>query len=142
MKNALLSILICVFAYVFSSCESKDKSSIPISEENIKVERIDLAPADFSAESTKGIILDVRTPSEVASGNIAGSIAMDYSQGNFESQIADLPKDSEIYVYCAVGGRSSKAADLLIQQGFTKVYNLQGGLTAWKEAGLPIITPK
>jgi len=140
MKTLLLySLLICC---VLSACSTEKPPESAVIESPTPAAVIDLAPADFAGKSAQGILIDVRTAAEIAQGKIDGSLAMDYRQGDFEAQIAELPKDREIYLYCAVGGRSSKAGDLLIAQGFTKVYNLQGGLTAWTEAGLPITIPE
>lgn len=138
MKNALLSILICAFAYTFSSCESKNQSSDAASTETAKAEVTPLNPAQFQEKSGAGIVLDVRTPEEVAAGKIPGAMAIDFYQTDFLTKVGELPKDREIYLYCAVGGRSSQAAEQLIQQGFTKVYHLEGGIRGWQSAGLPI----
>lgn len=134
MKNLLSYFLLCC---VLSAC-STDKSpeSAVVAPPTPVV--TDLTPAEFASKSREEILIDVRTPSEIAQGKIDHSLAMDYSQDDFFEKVSQLPKDREIYLYCAVGGRSSKAGELLIQQGFTKVYNLKGGLTAWRDAGLPI----
>jgi len=50
----------------------------------------------------------------------------------------DLPKDSEIILVCASGNRSGRARDTLVEQGFTNVYSLNGGLADWKANQLPI----
>lgn len=136
MKTLLrYAMLLC---FILSACSAEKSPSNTAADLPISAEVIDLAPAEFANKSAQGILVDVRTSGEIAQGQISHSLSMDYSQAGFESQIATLPKDVEIYLYCAVGGRSSKAGDLLIAQGFTKVYNLQGGLAAWTAAGLPI----
>ncbi|MFN5335991.1 MAG: rhodanese-like domain-containing protein, partial [Bacteroidota bacterium] len=47
--------------------------------------------------------------------------------------------DQEVYLYCAVGARSEEAARMLLQQGYTKVYHLQGGIQSWNQEGLPVV---
>ncbi len=82
-----------------------------------------------------GTILDVRTPEEWAEGSIANAEKMNFYDDNFASQVESLDKTKPVFVYCKLGGRSSSAAEVLEQNGFSKVYNLDGGITAWKDAG-------
>ncbi len=58
--------------------------------------------------------------------------------GDLESRAAELAADSPIYVICRSGNRSRTASDILIGLGFAQVYNVDGGVTAWLEAGLPM----
>lgn len=71
-------------------------------------------------------LLDVRTPQEWAQGKIASSKLISISDPSFNSQIAKLDKNKPVFVYCAVGGRSSRASQILQSAGFKQVYNLQG----------------
>lgn len=71
-------------------------------------------------------LLDVRTPQEWAQGKIASSKCINYNDPTFASQVQKLDKNKPIFVYCAVGGRSSRAAQILTSAGFKQVYNLQG----------------
>lgn len=84
------------------------------------------------------IILDVRTPQEVASGAIEGNIALDYYGSNFSSELNKLDKDAPVFVYCAVGGRSGDAMRKMQKMGFKEVYNLSGGIRAWVSDGKPV----
>jgi rhodanese-related sulfurtransferase len=87
------------------------------------------------------LILDTRTTNEIlTSGAIAGSQQASL-RAIFQDQLA-VPKDTPILVVCAVGGRSFAAGKIMIQHGFTEIYNLRGGLDEWKAAGLPVIYPK
>ncbi len=78
------------------------------------------------------VILDVRTPGETAGGTIEGAVEMDYRDPAFATKMAELDKDKTYLVYCAVGGRSSGACEMMSEAGFGKLYNLDGGYTAWK----------
>jgi len=78
-----------------------------------------------------GTVLDVRTKAEVAKGAIPESVNIDFYSDTFVSDISKLDKSKPVYVYCAVGGRSSQAMDVLSKNGFTEVYNLKGGYNAW-----------
>jgi rhodanese-related sulfurtransferase len=80
-------------------------------------------------------LIDVRSPDEFKTGHIEGAQNMNFNGGEFQKQLETLDKSADIFVYCAVGGRSSKATELLKQLGFTKIHELQGGINAWKAAG-------
>ncbi len=93
-----------------------------------------VSPKEFSAlmDDPDVVILDVRTPGETAGGTIAGAVEMDYRDPGFPAKVAELDKEKTYLVYCAVGGRSGGACELMSAAGFGKVYNLAGGYTAWK----------
>jgi len=94
----------------------------------------DVKVAEFKklAKAGKGSILDVRTPKEYAEGHINGSINMNYFDKDFKNQVGKLDKAKPVYVYCHSGGRSSKAMNIMKNQGFKTIYNLTGGYAAWK----------
>ncbi|MDF0694822.1 thioredoxin domain-containing protein [Aquirufa ecclesiirivi] len=83
-------------------------------------------------------VLDVRTPDEYAGGHIAGAISADISSGAFQQATESLDKNKAVFVYCLSGGRSSQAAQQLVDMGFKEVYNLGGGILAWNAANLPL----
>lgn len=94
-----------------------------------------LSPAEF-AERMRGenvVILDVRTPGEIQGGKIEGAVEMDFRDPEFASKIGALDREPTYLVYCAVGGRSSQACEMMQDAGFQKVYNLEGGYTAWAD---------
>jgi len=98
----------------------------------------DVSVKEFSKliSAGKGTLLDVRTPGEIAKGSIKGSVNLDFFDDNFESKLDQLDKSKPVYVYCAAGGRSSDAMDMMKKKGFVEVYNLLGGYNAWvKEYG-------
>lgn len=96
---------------------------------------------DLLPNNPDTIILDVRTTSEFITGYINGAISIPVSQ--LGQRFGELDSSSTILVYCLSGGRSATAANILINNGFEieKVYNLLGGITAWKNADLPIVMP-
>ena len=100
----------------------------------------DLAPAQFKTqlEAQHGLVLDVRTPGEVAKGKLAGASVIDFNAPKFEQKVALIDRDKPVFVYCARGGRSSQAVAMMTKLGFTKVYNLSGGIAAWTADGLPV----
>jgi rhodanese-related sulfurtransferase len=89
---------------------------------------------------TNVVVLDVRTASEFAEGHLERAINIDYHQNDFlEKAKATLPHDKKIAVYCRSGRRSSGAATKLSEDGY-KLVNLKGGIVAWKEADMPVMT--
>ncbi|MBO6516903.1 MAG: rhodanese-like domain-containing protein [Bacteroidia bacterium] len=78
------------------------------------------------------VLIDVRTPEEVATGYIPGAtLFIDAYSDDFESRLLQLDKDKTYAVYCLRGGRSARATDLLASQGFSSVYNVEGGIDAY-----------
>ncbi|MCB0402984.1 MAG: rhodanese-like domain-containing protein [Flavobacteriales bacterium] len=82
-----------------------------------------------------GTVLDVRTPEEWAEGTIANAQKINYFDESFATQVESLDKTAPVFVYCKAGGRSASAAQVLKDKGFSKIYNLDGGITAWAAAG-------
>ncbi|MBC6366990.1 rhodanese-like domain-containing protein [Algoriphagus sp. AK58] len=126
------------FALAVSSCGT-DKTSTQTTESAAsQTTVINLTAKEFSEKSPSGTVIDVRTPGEVAQGKIENAVVIDFYQPDFLDQVSKISKDQEIYLYCAVGARSEEAARMLVQQGYTKVYHLQGGIQAWQQNGYPI----
>jgi len=75
------------------------------------------------------MVVDVRTPSEYASGHIPGALNVPVDQ--LPQTSATWSKDRAVAVYCATGARSANAASYLAGQGFTKVYDLASGMGSW-----------
>ena len=86
------------------------------------------------------VLLDVRGTDEYKEGHIEGALNIDQSQSDFIEQVkAAIPQDKTLAVYCRSGRRSASAAERLADAGFVCV-NLQGGILAWKAAGMPVTT--
>lgn len=75
-------------------------------------------------------LVDVRQPEEYAGGHLAGAILIPLKE--LPDRSAELEKEKPLIVYCAVGGRSKVAAQLLAGYGFTTVFNMAGGIKAWQ----------
>ncbi len=83
------------------------------------------------------LLIDVRQPRELRDGSIAGSKLIPFMQVARGQH--SIPRNRPLLIICAVGGRSIVAAQLLTKrQGYKEVYNLKGGIDAWKKAGLPV----
>ena len=106
------------------------------------VATVDLSVTEFSTKvsETDVITLDVRTPGEFMSGFIEGAKNIDFQSGNFENEIASLDKNATYAVYCRSGNRSGQAVKVMHDAGFHNVYNLNGGVVDWTNAGMPLVT--
>ncbi len=100
-------------------------------------------PVEFkeliSQQNSDIIILDVRTPGEFKEGHIENSVNIDLLGNDFKDNISKLDNSKTYLVYCKLGGRSSKASNILNDLGFRNVYNLNGGITDWIAKGYPIV---
>ncbi|MDG1849570.1 MAG: thioredoxin domain-containing protein [Flavobacteriales bacterium] len=84
------------------------------------------------------ILLDVRTPNEIAQGFIADASPLDYYDADFKRKLGLIQKGKPVLVYCKSGGRSSSAANLLLELGHKEVYNLSGGYMGWLKNNYPV----
>lgn len=87
-------------------------------------------------QKKSAIILDVREDSEWNEQHIPGAIHIPLAQ--LPGRLAELKsyQDSQIIAQCRSGRRSAQASDVLKSAGFSKVYNMEGGIIAWEKAGL------
>lgn len=77
-------------------------------------------------------LIDVRTIEEYEAGHIDDALNFNIIDSEtFVTQIENLSKDEPVYLYCKMGGRSSRAADILKEKGFTKIFDYSGGYNDW-----------
>jgi len=81
-------------------------------------------------------LMDVRTDAEVARGKIPQGEPLPLHL--IPMRLNELDKGKPTVFYCQMGGRSAQAAAFAAADGFSSVYNLQGGIVAWMQAGLPV----
>ena len=84
-------------------------------------------------ERTRPVLLDVREPNEHALAHIPQARLLPLA--TLPEHLDTLPRDREILIHCKAGGRSAKAVQLLLDNGFTRVKNVSGGMDAWLEQG-------
>jgi rhodanese-related sulfurtransferase len=96
---------------------------------------------DFSKKTAESgvVILDVRTPGEFMTGHIQDAQNIDFESGSFESQIESLNKNGTYAVYCRSGNRSGQAVKVMQDAGFKNIYNLDGGVIDWTNAGKALV---
>lgn len=103
-------------------------------------EPVELTPAEFQAAIASGRhrLVDVRTPAEYSGGRIAGAVNIDWTAPDYERAFAQLDPRVPVLLYCHSGGRSEQALEHLIARGY-RAQHLQGGIGAWRKAGLPVV---
>ncbi len=83
------------------------------------------------------LLVDVRRPDEFAVSRIPGAVHVPEGKGLVQ-RVKELSAGRPVVLYCAMGYRSSRAANQLMQAGLTKVHNLEGSIFHWANAGLPL----
>lgn len=140
MKSTITGIFAIAFIFGLIACSTteetaKQDENIPAAEAQQQTAAIKhITSADFAKVKSekKAIVIDVRTPGEVSEGYIDGAdLFIDVNGSSFQSEIAKLDKSANYIVYCRSGARSMNASNYMIQQGFTNVYNLDGGIMQW-----------
>ena len=82
----------------------------------------------------------MRTPEEYETGYIEGAVNICVTC-DAQELLVNLNPDDEILLYCRTGIRSATAARILNENGYQKVYNMLGGITAWNNAGYTVVFP-
>lgn len=125
-KSVVLLLLICV---AFNSCKEKESQSARV------IELISVNDMEEAIKADSVQLIDVRSAKEYAAGHLSSSKNIVYQGEDWDNQVAALDKDQPVYVYCAKGGRSAKCAAILQEAGFTKIFDLDGGITKWINEG-------
>ncbi len=127
MKLPIITLIILTFTLNVSAQTTTNQSKTIAKD-------VDVSEFTKRMNEKPGLILDVRTKGEVAKGVIPNSVNLDIFADNFEAEIDKLNKSKPVYVYCASGGRSGEAMEIMHKKGFKEVYNLEGGYSAWKKS--------
>ena len=98
-----------------------------------------IAPVDVRTGLANGevLLIDVREANEYAFERIPGALL--YPLSTFDPRAIPAASGKKLVIQCAAGGRSMRAAQALAAAGHAEVYNLEGGINAWKSHGLPLI---
>lgn len=113
--------------------------SISIFGQKEIINQVDALKFDRLVKQNNGVLLDVRTGLEFNNGHIANSGNLNFYSLSFKKKLSLLPRDQPIYLYCNTGYRSEKAAEILLNNGYSNVYNLQHGIMEWDLEELPVV---
>ncbi|MFT4698602.1 MAG: rhodanese-related sulfurtransferase [Flavobacteriaceae bacterium] len=134
MKKILL-IIVCLSLFAFQSCNESSKNPTQVSEiELISPQQV--YEAIYGEDSVQ--IVDVRTSEEFSDSHLKGAQNICVTNNDFKEKIKTLDKEKPVYLYCKMGGRSARAAKILKKMGFKKVYDMEGGITSWKDKNLMV----
>jgi thioredoxin 1 len=122
-------IFITAFLFSFSIINGQDP----------RVNHITSREFNDLTANTNAILIDVRTNSEYKNAHITDAGNLNYYALDFRKRLNLLPRNQPIYLYCNTGYRSEKAAEILIENGYTDVYNLQHGIMEWELFNLPVV---
>jgi rhodanese-related sulfurtransferase len=121
-----------------ASCQTKDYQEKLESLYNHTVPLIKTEDLARRINENNLVILDIRSEEEYQVSRIKGARQINYD--DFSSEDVDnIPKNSEVVVYCSVGYRSEKVGEKLQELGFQNVKNLYGGIFQWKNDGFEVV---
>ncbi|MFM8547427.1 MAG: rhodanese-like domain-containing protein [Betaproteobacteria bacterium] len=98
---------------------------------------VDTLGATRLINDTQAVVIDVRAAGEFEAGHLPG--ARNIALADLEQKMGELPQGRPVIVCCNSGMTSAKAAAALRKAGRQEVFNLDGGLNAWRQAGLPVV---
>ncbi len=126
-----------------SGSESSDPSPEPSGEQaspGIRTVSPEEAESIRTDPPDSLVILDVRTPEEFAEGHLDGAIMVDFYAEDFQAQLEELDPAVPYLLYCRSGNRSGQAAAIMEDLGYRDVANIDGGVLAWADAGLELVS--
>ncbi|UCH57387.1 MAG: rhodanese-like domain-containing protein [Candidatus Bathyarchaeota archaeon] len=135
-RNIRVLLLICVIliivyaAYYFMQSQTADSE---LGYGDITVEEA----VRLIAENPGLVILDVRTEAEFKEGHIEGAINIPVEE--LQGRLVEINPVDEFLVYCRTGNRSATAVGILEQNGYSRLYHMEGGIVAWTGAGYPTV---
>lgn len=130
-------LALLILSLMVTSIQAQDNSNLLTTKSTAKnTDNVSPHEAAVMLDDKKTIIIDVREEYEWREQHILGALHIPLAQlGNRLAELAPY-KNTPIITQCQRGGRSKNALAVLKAAGFSRVYNLEGGLTAWDDAGL------
>ncbi len=129
MKTRILLFALLMFIGV-SSCKKEANKG------EVKVVSVEEMQSLLDIEDIQ--LVDVRTPGEYQEGYIENFQNIDFLSPTFDEDIAKLDKNKPVILYCKSGGRSASCAKKMVDAGFVKVYDLEGGISKWQHEGMEV----
>ena len=122
--NKILVLIFIIFSAIGCSKQNKQSEIILVNPEEMQ----------SLLENEEVQLVDVRTVKEFNEHYIKDAENIVFDE-DFENKLGNLDKNKPIVVYCRKGGRSAKCAKIMQDKGFTKIYDLEGGITQWMKEG-------
>jgi rhodanese-related sulfurtransferase len=123
-KSLLICTIICTTMF---GCKESG------AQEQVKV----ISPKEMQKliETDSVQLIDVRTPNEYNEGHLNNAKNIDFLSSTFSNDINILDKEKPVFIYCHSGNRSGKSVKFFLNAGFTKIYDLDGGIVRWRREG-------
>lgn len=137
MKKTFL-ILLTTGSVCVSACDYTGKDGNNLVQKKIFL-TISMPGFKKKLDANNFVLIDVRTEIEHETENIPGSQFIDFYEKDFKKKLNVLNKKQKYLIYCHSGARTSIALRLMERLGFKEVYELKGGITAWKSSGFKVI---
>ena len=139
--NKLLAISFCAMLLA-TACESSEEQKAQAAVKKVEavqpaavveqkvatITTIDWQKA-LDMHKAGAVLIDVRTPAEVAKG-MAAATAINIPLQEMPQRLSEFPKDKDLLIYCRSGKRSMAASKFLVENGYTRVFNIEGGILA------------
>jgi len=144
IRNLILLVLLIslVIGVVLASGCARSETAAPETPTQI-IEDITPQEAFALIQSNQNnpdfVIIDVRTPEEVADGYIENAINLDFYSATFRNELDQLDKNKTYLIYCRSGRRSGNALEIMVELNFREVYHILSGIISWKAEELPTI---
>ena len=140
MKMTILfTLILSIFAVTACQTASTETaSSVPTSAARNEIKQISVEQAKDAVGARDAQFIDVRTDEEYAGGHAPK--AAHFPLDALDKDLSKLDKGKPVYVICQTGRRSQKGAETLRRAGFTDIYNIKGGTSAWIAAGNEVKT--
>lgn len=135
-KFLFLMSLACLFT--FQNVQAQEQAIA--GKEQVKVEEISIIRAKLMERNDDALMVDVREKNEIAAVAYDVENIVHIPLSEFSDRMSEIPKDKQLIMVCQSGGRSRLAAGTLLQNGYTTVVNMAGGMRAWQAKDLGVIT--
>ena len=133
----LLPAMLFIMLLLTAGCMDTTSQGQP--DVDVVLRTISADDAMILIETTPDLtIIDVRRPDEYEAGHIPGAINIDLSS-SFAETVGELDRDDPYLIYCLSGARGASALRIMEDLGFSRVYNIDGGISAWEQAGGVIV---
>lgn len=135
MKKILIIALVIGITF-FGACKETPSDITSIKGEIELISPQQVYDAIYKDRSIQ--LIDVRTPEEFKGNHLKVAQNICITSADFKEKVKILDKNKPVYVYCNRGGQSAQAAIALKELGFTKIYDMEGGILLWEENKLEL----
>ncbi len=132
-NNLVLVVLLMISFFVLIFSELRRKASGMVAVE---------PPAAVALINNDGVVIDLRNNEAFARGHIVNAKNIPYDELEANTEKIEKFKNKPVVAVCDAGVTSTKAVTTLRNAGFVSAYGLKGGMNAWTQAGMPVVSAK